>query len=114
MKEMMVKVSNIKIDIPIYLASSFFERLMGLMFKKNINYGLIFYNPGSLQTSFMREPIDILFWDKDKKIIKVIEKMKPWRITGLNLKAKAALELPQGSIRKYHLKVGTYLEVTDV
>ncbi len=114
MKEMRVIANNQKIELPIYWAISFFERLKGLMFQKNIKHGLIFSKPGSLHTSFMCEPIDIVFWDKDKKVIKVIEGMKPWRISGYQLKAKAALELPCGTLRKYEIEVGTILEVSDV
>ncbi len=114
MKEMSVIVNNQKIDVPIFWAQSFFERFKGLMFQKEISYGLIFSNPGSLHTSFMFKPIDVLFWDKNKKVIKVIEGMKPWRISSYQLKAKAALELPNGSLRKYGIKVGSLLEVSDV
>lgn len=52
-------------------ASSFKDRLIGLMFKKNINYCLCFKKCNSIHTFFMRENIIVVFTDKNKKILKI-------------------------------------------
>ena len=40
------------------------------MFKKNINYGLIFKKCNSIHTFFMKQNIDVIFLDKNNNIIK--------------------------------------------
>ena len=67
-----------KIDI--YEAKSFKERLFGLMFKKNINYGLLFKNCNSIHTFFMKENIDVVMTDKNNKILYIKKNMKKNRI----------------------------------
>ena len=36
-------------------AKSFWQKFMGLMGQKNINYGMLFKNIGSIHTFFMKE-----------------------------------------------------------
>lgn len=40
------------------------------MFKKNINYGLMFKKCNSIHTFFMKQNIDVIFLDKNNNIIK--------------------------------------------
>lgn len=48
---------------------TFFERLKGFMFKKNINYALLFNKCNSIHTFFMKENIDIIMLDKNNNIL---------------------------------------------
>lgn len=52
-------------------ATKFKERLLGLMFKKNINYCLCFKHCNSIHTFFMKENIIVVFTDKNNKILKI-------------------------------------------
>ncbi len=52
-------------------AKNFKDRLLGLMFKKNINYCLCFKKCNSIHTFFMKENIIVVFTDKNKKILKI-------------------------------------------
>lgn len=52
-------------------ADKFIDRLVGLMFKKNINYCLCFKRCNSIHTFFMKESIIVVFTDKNKKILKI-------------------------------------------
>jgi len=63
-------------------ANTFFKRLFGLMFKKNISEqeALVFYNAPSIHTFFMRFAIDIIFLDNDMRIIRICEGLKPFRV----------------------------------
>lgn len=81
-------------------AKSFKDRFLGLMFKKNINYGLLFKNCRSIHTFFMREEIDIIATDKNDKIIKTYKNVKPWRILIAPSKTKNIYELPKNTIKK--------------
>jgi len=65
-----------------YEAKSFWQRLIGLMFKKGmgIEDALIFYNAPSIHTFFMRFPIDIIFLDKNTKVLKILKICQPNKI----------------------------------
>ena len=55
--------------IKIYEAKTFKQRLFGLMFKKNINYALLFKNCNSIHTFFMKENIDVIMCDSNNNIL---------------------------------------------
>lgn len=52
-------------------ARKFKDRLIGLMFKKNINYCLCFEKCNCIHTFFMRENIVVVFTDKNGNILKI-------------------------------------------
>ena len=55
--------------IKILIAKTFKDKLLGLMFQKNINYGLYFPNVNKIHTFFMKEPIDIIGLDKNMIVV---------------------------------------------
>jgi len=79
-------------------ARKFKDRLFGLMFKKNINYGLLFKRCKSIHTFFMLEEIDVIATDKENNILKSYKKVKPWRILIAPKGTKNIYELPKGTI----------------
>lgn len=92
----------------IEIATSFFARLKGLMFREKLNKGEgLLINPcNSIHTFFMKFPIDVLFVNKEDEIIACIEKMKPSRISKIYGKAKYVVELSAGTIESKDIKVG--------
>ncbi len=90
--------------IKIRYANTFFKRLMGLMFKKDIDYGLLFelkYG-SSIHTGFMRFTIDAYFLDENKKVYDK-KTLKPWRFYKPIKKGKYILETKKNMI---NLKIG--------
>ena len=81
--------------------NTFFSRLIGLMFKKSLpsGSGIILKPCTQIHTCFMRFNIDVIFLDKDLKVVHVIENMPPWRISPLLLKARYTVELPSGTLK---------------
>ena len=67
-------------DIKIKICNNFFNRLLGLMFKKNINYALCFPRCNSIHTFFMFSPIDVIMTDKDYNILYIFKNVKPNKI----------------------------------
>ena len=55
---------------------SFYSRLMGFMFKKNINNALLFNKCNSIHTFFMKENIDVIMCDKDNNILYFYKDLK--------------------------------------
>lgn len=85
--------------IKIKEAKSFRDRLMGLMFKKNITYGLLFKNCKSIHTFFMKEEIDVVATDKNDNIIKTYKNVKPWKILFAPKGTKKIYELPKKTLK---------------
>ena len=72
-------------NITIKEAKSFKDRLIGLMFKKNINYALLFDRCNSIHTFFMKENIDVIMCDKDNNILYFYKDLKKNKIILTNI-----------------------------
>lgn len=55
--------------IEIKNCNTFFSRLKGFMFKKNIDCALLFNNCNSIHTFFMKNNIDVIMCDKENTIL---------------------------------------------
>ena len=95
------------------LNDTFFSRLIGLMFKKNLpaGSGVVLKPCTQIHTCFMRFNIDVIFLDTDLQVLHVIENMKPWRLSPLFLKARYTVELPANTL-KGRVKKGDKLSLT--
>lgn len=95
-------------EINIVNANSFIKRFKGLMFKKNINYGVLFKKCNSIHTFFMLEPIDIVVLIDNK--VSTIKSITPWKIyISKSKKNKTSiLELPKNTSQ--NLKINDYLK----
>ena len=56
-------------EIVLYECKSFFSRLKGFMFTKNIDKALLFDRCNSIHTFFMKENIDVIMCDNDNKVL---------------------------------------------
>ena len=95
--------------IEIKYADNYFKRLIGLMFKKDIDYGLLFilrYGSG-IHTCFMRFNIDVYFLDGNKIIYDKIT-LKPWKYYNPSKKAKYILETKENSL---NLNIGDKIDL---
>ena len=92
-------------------ASGFFDRALGLMFSKEMRDfdGLLLHPCRSIHTCFMRYPIDVVFLNKTMKIVGIVREIRPWRMTGLYLRADRALELMGGTLPN-DVRIGDQLE----
>jgi uncharacterized membrane protein (UPF0127 family) len=58
----------------------------------------------------MRFPIDILYLDADNMVLHAQEKLSPWRIAPVMMRARTVVELPPGTIRRTSTAVGDTVE----
>lgn len=77
-------------------ATKFIDRLIGLMFKKNITYGLCFPKCNSIHTFFMFCPIDVIMTDKNNNILYTYQRLRPWRIIFPKRNVYYTYEFPAG------------------
>ncbi len=97
--------------LEILIADSFFTRLAGLMFRKELSpaTGLLLAPCNSVHMCFMRFAIDVVYIDKDFKILKVVKKLKPWIGLSMCTKAWATLEMTAGEADRCGCRVGEKL-----
>jgi len=83
-----------------FQARSLLQRVIGLLNRKGLEEGeaLIIHPCNSIHTFFMRFAIDVLFVDKESRVIKAIPSLEPFRLTRIYFKAKFVIELPTGAI----------------
>ncbi len=98
--------------IKIKYADNYLKRLFGLMFKKDIDYGLLFILKygSSIHTCFMNFTIDVYFLDENKTVFEKVT-LKPWKFYKPSKKAKYILETKKNYI---NLKKGEKLELNKL
>jgi uncharacterized protein len=63
-----------------------------------------------IHTFFMKFPIDVLFLNRELKVVRVIENLKPWRLSPWVFRAHSVLELA-GGVLQGSVKKGDSLEI---
>jgi uncharacterized membrane protein (UPF0127 family) len=94
------------------IAESALARMKGLLGRDGLEPGtgmLIDASP-SVHMFFMRFPIDVVFLDRDRKVVGVRHDLRPWRVAGAR-KAVAALELPAGTAATVGVSEGDVLVI---
>ena len=75
--------------------------------------GLLLSDPtGSIHMFFMRFAIDAVFLTKDLEVVKVVEKLKPWRMARAR-GAKRILELGAGEAARLKIRAGDRLVLDE-
>ena len=83
----------------VLIADGPFSRMRGLLGKKSLpdRHALIISPCNSVHTCFMRFPIDVLFLNKENKVIAVVNAMKPFRLSKVYFNVHFVIELPAGT-----------------
>jgi uncharacterized membrane protein (UPF0127 family) len=93
-----------------YVAATFLSRLVGLLRKPSLDprEGLLLTRAAAVHTLFMRFPIDVVFLDRERRVVAVSERLRPWRHTSCP-GARAVLELPADAWKRSGCRVGDAL-----
>jgi len=93
------------------VANKMLARMKGLMFSTEMPDcdGFLISPCNSIHTFFMLYSLDLLFLDKNFKVVKAIYNLPPWRMTWLYFKAHQVVEMSAGTLKK-GLRVGDSLE----
>ena len=87
-------------NIVLFECKSFFDRLKGFMFTKNINNALLFDKCNSIHTFFMKENIDVIMCDNNNVILFYYNNM-----------GKNKVILPKKGVRKVFETPGNYFDI---
>jgi len=97
------------------VADSILSRLVGLLGKRSLDpdSGLWIVPSHGIHTLGMLFAIDVIFLDKDLKVVGLRELVRPFSITSLNLNAESVLELPSHTIFKSQTEIGDELIISS-
>jgi uncharacterized protein len=95
------------------VADNYLKRLIGLMGQPNLppQAGLWIVPCNDIHSFFMRFEFDAIFVDKQNKVVHLVERMRPWRISKFVKGGRAVLELPAGTINTTHTQLGDLIEL---
>ena len=90
------------------LCKNNFSKALGLMFSKPKTLIFVLKKEKiiSLHMFFVLYPIDVLFLNKNKKVVQLKENFRPFRIMIAKKPAKYIIELPNQTIQKTDTKLG--------
>ena len=92
------------------IPESSFGRMRGLLGRDGLEpgSGMLIDRAPSVHMFFMRFPIDVVFVDRDWRVLSVRHELRPWRVAGAR-GAVAALELPAGAAAAVGIAEGDVL-----
>lgn len=87
-------------------------RLRGLLGRRRLppDEGLLLRRCASVHTCFLRFAIDVVLLDGDDRVVGVVERLAPWRLTGRR-GTRAVLELAAGEAQRRAISPGDRLAV---
>lgn len=101
------------ITIKVKLFSSTKDRLVGLIGSDKPE-AVMFLTRFGIHTFGMKFPIDILVLDKDNKVVKIAQNLKPGNLFFWPPKFNKVIELPKGFVSKKKIKVGSKISLQMV
>jgi uncharacterized membrane protein (UPF0127 family) len=93
------------------VADNFFSRGFGLIPRGSLpeGAGLLITGTSSITMWFMRFAIDAVFIDREKRVVRVVERIPPWRFAIAARGARDVLELPAGAVSRSGTQAGDEL-----
>ena len=93
-------------------AADYESRSRGLLGRESLapEEGLWIVPCPMIHTFFMRFPIDVVFLDRDLRVVRAIEGLGPWHVSPWVLGARSVLELAAGELRGA-VKTGDEVEI---
>lgn len=108
------KTKNLAVTENLFIATNVFERLRGLLGKKEMaeDEALLIPNCNSIHTFFMNFAIDVVFIDKSHQVVSISNNVKPWKLLLPRLKATKTIEFKSGFVNSNLIEIGDQLDVS--
>jgi uncharacterized protein len=110
-------IANITRSTPIAfnvkIARNPWQRMKGLIGSSSFPQGeaLVITRCQSIHMFFMKFPIDVIFCDRQDKVIGLCADIKPGGLSPVFFKASYAIELPSGSIAASKTQLGDQVQI---
>jgi uncharacterized protein len=98
------------------VARGLFQTIFGLHLLPRLKAGEGLLLPGAttIDTAFMRYPIDLVFLDRSRRVTRLVPDMVPWRMVLSGHGGRDCLELLGGSLAGTQTEVGDQLLLEDL
>ena len=97
------------------VADGHWSRLRGLMMKDAKSFpsgqGLWIVPSRGVHTLAMRFPIDVVYLDKNRRVVYLESNLKPWRLAPVRLQTASVLELPGNTLGASGTMIGDEVEI---
>lgn len=95
------------------VADTPWSRARGLLGKKGLRQGegLLIRPCIGIHTFFMSFTIDVIFLDRDNRVLATVERLKPQRATRLVMASAGVMELPAGTVADSGTRPGDAIEI---
>ena len=95
------------------IAQDPWARMKGLLGVRDFPQGeaLVITHCQSIHMFFMKFPIDVIFCDRQNKVVGLCERLKPFYLSPIFFKASYAIELPSGIIASSKTQVGDQIQL---
>lgn len=86
--------------------------MKGLLGRRSLSWdeGLWLEPASSVHTWFMRFPIDVVFVDRESRVVRIVQALPAWRMAAKR-GARSVLELPAGAAERWGLAEGDVLRL---
>jgi uncharacterized membrane protein (UPF0127 family) len=86
------------------------ERRRGLLGRTSLADGgaLMLIPCFAVHTAFMRFRIDVVFLDRDGRVVRTVSRLAPWRAV-MAWRGRAVIELPPGRLDRCPLEIGDHV-----
>jgi uncharacterized membrane protein (UPF0127 family) len=90
------------------------QRILGLHLLPRLaeDEGLLLPGATTIDTMFMRYPIDLVFLDRSNRVTRIVADMRPWRMVARASGGRDCLELPSGAAAASGTQVGDELRIS--
>ena len=94
-------------------ARGFWPRLVGLLGRSSLEQGeaLLLDPCTSVHTAFMRFSIDVLYLDREGRVVKTRPHLRPFRMSGVLRGGHSVIELPTGVIEATGTASGDQIKI---
>ena len=98
------------------IADTHWTRLRGLLGRRAGDFrkgcGLWIVPCHGVHTLGMAFPIDVLYLDRDLRVIYIHSELRPWRVAPVRRLAASVLELPTQKVSETKTQIGDTIEIT--
>ena len=107
------KTKDTTIGSQIEVADTSLTRLFGLAGRRRLDAGcgLLIRPSSGIHTFGMRFAIDVVALTRDLRVLRVWHRLRPFRVTSVNLGIHNILEIGAGEINRCKIEVGDQLEI---
>jgi uncharacterized protein len=104
---------GVTVGTHIILANTSLTRLVGLAGRRRLDAGcgLLIKPSSGIHTFGMRFAIDVVALNKQLIVVRLWQRLHPFRITSLSPRVHSVLELPSGTIAKCQIDIGDKLAI---